>query len=113
MTDNVLVTGGTGKTGRRVADLLRGRGIPARVATRSPAAADQVRFDWADADSFAGALESVRAVYMVAPTGAADPLDAMRPFIDQAIRARVQRLVLLSSSLLEEGGPLMGAACAK
>ena len=109
MADNVLVTGGTGKTGRRVADLLRGRGIPARVATRSPAAADQVRFDWADADSFAGALESVRAVYMVAPTGAAGLLDAMRPFIDQAIGAGVARLVLLSSSMLEEGGPLMGA----
>ncbi len=109
MTDKVLVTGGTGKTGRRVADLLRGRGIPARVATRTPAAADQVRFDWADTDSFSGALDGVRAVYLVAPTGAADPLDAMRPFIEQAIGAGVARLVLLSSSMLEEGGPLMGA----
>lgn len=109
MTDSVLVTGGTGKTGRRVADLLRSRGIDARVATRSPDAAGQVRFDWADTDSFAGALDGVRAIYMVAPTGAADPLDAMRPFIDQAIEAGVARLVLLSSSMLEEGGPLMGA----
>ena len=109
MTNNVLVTGGTGKTGRRVADLLRHRGATARIATRSPNGSDQVRFDWTDASSFAGAIDGVQAIYMVAPTGAAEPLDAMRPFIDQAIRARVQRLVLLSSSLLEEGGPLMGA----
>ena len=109
MTDSVLVTGGTGKTGRRVAELLRGRGVPARVATRSPDTAGQVRFDWADAGSFPDALAGVRAVYMVAPTGAADPLDAMRPFIDQAIDAGVARLVLLSASMLEEGGPLMGA----
>ncbi len=109
MTDSVLVTGGTGKTGRRVAELLRGRGVPARVATRSPDAAGQVRFDWADAGSFPDALAGVRAVYMVAPTGAADPLEAMRPFIDQAIDAGVARLVLLSASMLEEGGPLMGA----
>ncbi len=109
MTDSVLVTGGTGKTGRRVADLLRGRGIAARVGTRLPVSSDQVRFDWTDAGSFADAILDVRAVYMVAPTGAADPLDAMRPFIDKAIGAGVARLVLLSSSMLEEGGPLMGA----
>ena len=109
MTNNVLVTGGTGKTGRRVADLLRQRGATARIATRSPNGSDQVRFDWTHADSFAGAIDGVQAVYMVAPTGAAEPLDVMRPFIDQAIRAGVQRLVLLSSSMLEEGGPLMGA----
>lgn len=108
MTDRILVTGGTGKTGRRVAELLRQRGLAARVATRSPDTADQVRFDWADAGTFAGAIDGVRAIYMVAPAGAADPLDAMRPFIDQAIEARVGRLVLLSSSMLEEGGPLMG-----
>ena len=108
MTDRILVTGGTGKTGRRVAKLLRQRGLAARVATRSPDTTDQVRFDWADAGTFADAIDGVRAIYMVAPTGAADPLDAMRPFIDQAIEAGVGRLVLLSSSMLEEGGPLMG-----
>mgnify|MGYP001604094834 CR=1 FL=1 len=112
MTDSVLVTGGTGKTGRRVADLLRGRGIAARVGTRSPVSSDQVRFDWTDAGSFVDAILDVRAVYMVAPTGAADPLDAMRPFIDKAIGAGVARVVLLSSSMLEEGGPLMGAVYA-
>lgn len=109
MADSILVTGATGKTGRRVVDLLQRRGIPARAATRTPQTPNQVRFEWTDAGSFASALEGVRAVYMVAPPGAADPLAAMRPFIDQALTARVDRLVLLSSSMLEAGGPLMGA----
>lgn len=46
---------------------------------------------------------------MVAPTGDDDPLMVMKPFIDQALKAKVERLVLLSSSMLEEGGPLMGS----
>lgn len=109
MIDNILVTGSTGKTGRRVVDLLRQRGITARSATRSPTNSSQVRFDWSDTGSFAAALKGVRAVYMVAPTGDDDPLMVMKPFIDQALKAKVERLVLLSSSMLEEGGPLMGS----
>ncbi len=109
MADNILVTGGTGKTGRRVIDLLRQRGVPALAATRSPQTPGQVPFDWTDPGSFEGALEGVRAVYMVAPTGVAEPLGAMQPFIDRALTAGVDRLVLLSSSMLKEGGPLMGA----
>lgn len=108
MPSDVLVTGATGKTGSRVVDLLRARGLTARAATRTPQIPGQIRFDWTDPDSFAPALDGVRAVYMVAPTGVAEPLAAMRPFIDRAITAGVDRLVLLSSSMIEEGGPVMG-----
>lgn len=109
MRDSILVTGGTGKTGRRVADLLARRGVAYRVATRNPRDRAHVRFDWADAASFDGALEGVRAIYMVAPANVVEPLAAMRPFIDRALAAGVERLVLLSASMLEEGGPMMGA----
>lgn len=36
MTDRVLVTGGTGKVGGALAEQLRARGVPLRVATRQP-----------------------------------------------------------------------------
>ena len=109
MNDHVLVTGGTGKTGRRVATQLRANGVPCHIATREPREPGQVRFDWLDETSFAGALDRVRAIYMVAPGNVAEPLSAMRPFIDRALESGVDRLVLLSSSMLEEGGPMMGA----
>ena len=109
MNDHVLVTGGTGKTGRRVAARLDDRGVPVRIASRVLRTPEQVRFDWLDETSFSDALHGVRAVYLVAPANAPEPLDAMRPFIDRALASGVERLVLLSSSMLEEGGPMMGA----
>jgi uncharacterized protein YbjT (DUF2867 family) len=39
-----LIPGGTGKTGRRVAERLTTRGLPVRIASRSGAPP----FDWAD-----------------------------------------------------------------
>lgn len=109
MRNRILVTGGTGKTGRRVADLLAQRGAEHRVATRTPRGSDQVRFDWLDSSSFDDALDGVRAIYMVAPADVVDLLPAMRPAMEQALSNGVERLVLLSASSLDEGGPMMGA----
>ena len=48
----ILVTGPTGKVGRRLIPLLTRRGVTVRAARRSPVAArggvDPVRFDWTD-----------------------------------------------------------------
>lgn len=61
MSDEMtLVTGGTGKTGRRVAQRLADRGVPVRVGSRSGAP----RFDWEDPDTWAPALAGVDAVYL-------------------------------------------------
>lgn len=95
----ILITGGTGKTGRRLAERL---GSQARVASRH----SEVRFDWQDPSTWAAALEGVEAVYLVAPVGVVDLLPVMQPFLQQAAG---KRFVLLSSSALPEGGPLMGA----
>lgn len=109
MSDRVLVTGGTGKTGQRVATLLAGRGVEARVAMRLPRQPGQVRFDWRDAGTFNDALDGVGAAYLVAPTDDLDILPAMQPFLERALERGLGRLVLLSASSLEEGGPMMGA----
>lgn len=108
MTREILLTGGTGKTGRRVADRLRARGVAPRVARRTPSGDGQVRFDWADPATFDGAFRDVEAACLVACSGTADPLAAMRPGLDRALDAGVRRSVLLSASSLEEDGPMMG-----
>ena len=104
-----LVTGGTGTTGSRVAAHLSGRGLDFRIGTRTPSGLADVRFDWADATSWPGALTGVKRAYLVAPSGETDLLPAMTPFLTRAIDAGVERFVLLSASSLSRGGPMMGA----
>lgn len=95
-----LVLGGTGKTGRRVAERLRARGVGTRIASRS---ADPA-FDWNDPDTWPAALEGVSAAYIsyypdLAIPGAGD---SIRAFVDQAVARGVERLVLLSGRGEEE-----------
>ncbi|MBQ2263689.1 MAG: NmrA family NAD(P)-binding protein [Loktanella sp.] len=107
MIGPVLVIGGTGKTGRRVAARLAAEGIDARIGTRSPQEPQHRRFDWADM-SCAKAFDGCTAAWLVAPTDRTDHLAVMQPMLEQAMARGVRRFVLLSSSLFEAGGPLMG-----
>lgn len=111
MSGAVLVIGGTGKTGARLTRRLVEAGYAPRVASRTgkPASgAPGVVFDWFEEDTHAMALQGVERVYLVAPVGSNDPLPVMEPFIERALSRGVGRFVLLSSSLLEDGGPAMG-----
>jgi len=104
----ILVTGASGKTGRRVVEHLVGMGIRPRSAQRTAKGTDTVRFDWTAPETHLEALKDISAVYLVAPPGAVDPLQVMLPFLQQALQSGVTRFVLLSASSLEEGGPMMG-----
>lgn len=106
----ILLTGGTGKTGSRIAVRLAAHGVQARVASRDVKAAEAqaVHFDWANTATHGSALDCIGAIYLVAPAGVADPLEAMTPFLRAALSAGVRRYVLLSASSLPEGGPMMG-----
>lgn len=106
MVETVLVTGATGKTGSALARKLYEMGVNVRAATRNPRARGDIRFDWRDPSTFEAALDGVDGVYLVAPTDTAEPLAPMRPFLEKA--AAGKRLVLLSSSSLPKGGPMMG-----
>lgn len=108
MIDHILVTGGTGTTGRKVAQLLKNDGLNAFVGTRTPASSDHRLFNWA-APSTATAFEGCRAAYLVAPTDRTDHLAIMQPMLERAMELGTRRFVLLSSSQLEPGGPMMGA----
>jgi uncharacterized protein YbjT (DUF2867 family) len=90
----ILVLGGTGKTGSRVAARLEERGIPVRIGSRSASP----RFDWEDRSTWAPVLDGVRSVYIayypdIAVPGAPDTVGA---FAEQAMRSGVTRQVLLS-----------------
>ncbi|QFU88190.1 NmrA family NAD(P)-binding protein [Amycolatopsis sp. YIM 10] len=100
-----LVTGGTGTTGSRVAALV---GPSARVATRKPAAAGQVRFDWTAPETYGPALTDIDRIYLVAPIGEADPAPIVEPFLAVARDSGVRRVVLLSSSAISEDTPRLG-----
>ncbi|BCP53967.1 oxidoreductase [Kaistia sp. 32K] len=109
---NILLTGGTGKTGRRIAPRLAEAGHDVRLASRRGADARAlrgIRFDWNDPSTFDAALANREAVYLVAPTDAPESLRAMQPFLDRALAIGIRRYVLLSASSLPKRGPMMGA----
>ena len=75
-----LVLGGTGKTGRRVAEKLQARGVKTRIASRS---ATQP-FDWNDRRTWDAALDGVTAVYVTYAPDLAIPgaTNAIRAFVE-------------------------------
>lgn len=88
-----LITGSTGKTGRRVADLLEARGLDVRRAGRSA----PTRFDWTDPDTWALALDGRTDAYLVYPDlGAPHGRQVLRAFADQAVNQGVERAVIIS-----------------
>src|SRR5262245_41714146 len=99
----VLVMGGTGKTGRRVAAQLSALGVPTRPVGRSTTP----RFDWFDQSTWEQALEGVEAVYMVDLVDEPvhwDPAVSVRSFCKLAVASGVRRLVLLQARTNEEAG---------
>ena len=56
----ILVLGGTGKTGRRIAERLEASGVPTRVGSRSAVPA----FDWNNEATWDDCLVGVEAVYI-------------------------------------------------
>ncbi|EJN06529.1 NAD(P)H-binding protein [Phyllobacterium sp. YR531] len=90
----ILIVGGTGKTGRRVAQRLAEQGLPLRIGSRNASPA----FDWEQPETWAASLEGVCAAYItyypdLAVSGAAEMVG---DFIRLAVRKGVIRLVLLS-----------------
>ncbi|WP_104435063.1 NmrA family transcriptional regulator [Kineococcus xinjiangensis] len=90
----VLVTGATGKTGRRVAEGLRALGVAVRAASRAGAPS----FDWNVPDSWNAALDGAGAAYVCYSPDLAVPgaPEVVAGFARHATEAGLSRLVLLS-----------------
>lgn len=103
----VLVTGGTGKTGTALVELLRADDVPVRVASRNPVIGDpsSIRFDWHDPATHAPALRGVDSVFLVAPVNSVDPMPLVAPFLAEAKRLGVARVVLLGSAIVLPNAP--------
>jgi len=91
---STLIVGGSGKTGCRVAERLRARGLPFRLASRSSKPA----FDWNDESTWAAALGGMGAAYLTYAPDLAVPwaADHVRRFVQRAVAAGVENLVLLA-----------------
>lgn len=89
-SETILVTGATGKSGRRVVRRLQNKGVPVRAASRS----SEARFDWANPATWEPVLAGVRGMYLVAP--GPDAVETVTAFARQAAAAGVRRAVLVS-----------------
>ncbi|HEX2300632.1 MAG TPA: NAD(P)H-binding protein [Pseudonocardiaceae bacterium] len=97
MTERPLVIlGGTGTVGRRVTAALRAQGRLVRTASRR----GDIRFDWADRTTWEPALHGARALFLMAPDG--QPIEP--ELVTEAVRAGVERIVMLSSAAIEVMG---------
>lgn len=95
MAENeIVIIGGLGKTGGRVAARLKARGVAFRSASRSTSPA----FDWTDRASWAAALGDAKTAYVtyqpdLAVPAAADDIGALA---EAARKTGVEHVVLLS-----------------
>ena len=93
-TQNILVIGGTGKTGRKVVDILKKLGHNVRVGSRSAHPA----FDWDYPETWTAAMQGMDKVYITFQPDLAVPgaLDAIEELTKKARKCQVKKLVLLS-----------------
>ncbi|WP_075340404.1 NmrA family NAD(P)-binding protein [Tenacibaculum agarivorans] len=94
MNTNILVIGGTGKTGRRVVAQLKNKGIEPRIGARSAATG----FDWNDKSTWENTLEGVERMYVTYYPDLAVPRakEAVESLTYLAKELGVKKMVLLS-----------------
>jgi uncharacterized protein YbjT (DUF2867 family) len=90
-TQPILILGGQGKTGRRVAGYLTARQIPFRLASRS----SEQPFDWYDESTWSATAAGIDTAYLAPPVGPTGLTQAGK-FIQQAAAEGLRRVVLLS-----------------
>ena len=94
MKHNILVIGGTGKTGRRVAERLIELGHNVRIGGRKTSPV----FDWDNPDTYAEALKDMDRAYIVYYPDLAVPgsKEAIAKLTETALKSGLEKVVLLS-----------------
>jgi uncharacterized protein YbjT (DUF2867 family) len=100
--NEILIVGGTGKTGSRVARRLRDAGHGVRTASRTRG---DVRFDLGEPCTWAAALDGITAAYVLEPhvQGTEEGQRRIPRFVDAAAAAGVRRVVLMTAPGVEAG----------
>jgi len=100
ISNSILVLGGTGKTGRRIAEQLIRLGYETRIGSRRA----DIPFDWNDSGTWLPALQGINSVYISYQPDLAVPgaVETVQAFTDLAVSSGVQKLVLLSGRGEEE-----------
>ena len=90
----ILVLGGKGKTGRKVAERLTTRGKSVRIGSRNEAPP----FDWEAPETWAAAIAGTDTVYITFQPDLAVPgaREAVEGFTSQAVDGGIRKMVLLS-----------------
>jgi uncharacterized protein YbjT (DUF2867 family) len=94
MKENILVIGGTGKTGRKVVEKLTKLGHNVRIGSR----AAQPSFDWGNSRNWSNSLQGMNKIYITFQPDLAVPgaLEAIEELTRHAKKCDVKKLVLLS-----------------
>lgn len=94
MKSKILVLGGKGKTGRRVAERLSKMGHKVRIGSRSETPA----FDWDKPETWGKAMEGMDRMYITFQPDLAVPgaFEAIQGLMEEAKRQNIQKVVLLS-----------------
>ncbi|MEO9964181.1 MAG: NmrA family NAD(P)-binding protein [Reichenbachiella sp.] len=94
MTHNILVIGGTGKTGRRVVEKLNQANHQVRIGSRGSNPA----FDWDDPSTYAEVLKGIDRAYIVYSPDLAVPgaKTAIKLLTEEALAQGLEKVVLLS-----------------
>ncbi|MCK8481681.1 SDR family oxidoreductase [Psychroserpens algicola] len=106
MNSNILIIGGTGKTGRRVVTQLQNKGIEPRIGSRQATPG----FDWENKDTWVDALNGIEKLYVtfypdLAVPGAKEAIESLTYL---AKELGVKKIVLLSGK-----GETEAEACEK
>lgn len=104
--ENILVIGGTGKTGRRVVEQLQNKGIEPRIGSRQASPG----FDWDNKDTWVNALNGIEKMYVTYYPDLAVPgaKEAIQSLTYLAKELGVKKMVLLSGK-----GETEAEACEK
>ena len=108
----ILVIGASGQVGSELARLLGAAGHTVRRATsRAPDAPDQVQLDAVTGQGLAAGFAGADAAFLLAPPGHADQYAVLKPLIDAAVAARIDKVVLMSAmgANADEASPLRKA----
>ena len=94
MQHNILVIGGNGKTGRRVAQQLSALDHMVRIGSRK----NDPKFDWEDASTYSEALRGMDRAYITYYPDLAVPgaKEAITTLTEVALREGLEKVVLLS-----------------